>query len=83
LPFRVDDLVGAIRSVIDGTAVRTAVGSAGRYGGPMTVPSIRVGDEDPAGSASPPVGDHPGGEQAAEVPSSDRSMAASTNGGSR
>ena len=31
-PFRVDDLVGAIRSVLDGTATRTAVGSAGRYG---------------------------------------------------
>ncbi len=44
LPFRVDDLVGAIRSVLDGTVVRTSVGSAGRYGGPPTVPSIRIGD---------------------------------------
>ena len=43
LPFRVDELVGAVRSVIDGTATRTAVGSAGRNGGPMTVPSIQVG----------------------------------------
>jgi len=83
LPFRVDDLVGAIRSVIDGTAVRTAVGSAGRYGGPITVPSIRVGDEDPAGSAAPPVGEQPAGKQAAGASSSDRSTAASTNGGSR
>jgi 2-oxoglutarate ferredoxin oxidoreductase subunit alpha len=44
LPFRVDDLVAAVRSVIDGTATRTPVGSAGRYGGPPTVPSIRIGD---------------------------------------
>ncbi len=50
LPFRVDDLVAAIRSVLDGTATRTAVGSAGRYGGPPTVPSIQVGlDGDPDG----------------------------------
>ncbi|HEY5880036.1 MAG TPA: 2-oxoacid:acceptor oxidoreductase subunit alpha [Nakamurella sp.] len=45
LPFRVDDLVGAIRSVLDGTATRLAVGSAGRYGGSPTIPSIRIGDE--------------------------------------
>ena len=65
LPFRVDDLVGAIRSVIDGTVTRTAVGSAGRYGTPAAVPSILVGDPD------------------APEPEADRSMAASTNGGSR
>jgi 2-oxoglutarate ferredoxin oxidoreductase subunit alpha len=54
LPFRVDDLVAAIRSVLDGTATRTAVGSAGRYGGSPTIPSIRIGDEpEPSGDDGP------------------------------
>ena len=81
LPFRVDDLVGAIRSVIDGTLTRTAVGSAGRYGGPPTVPSILVGSDDATdatGAAAPEGGPAPDPE-----PVDDRSMAVSTNGGSR
>ncbi len=43
LPFRVDELVTAIRSVIDGSYVRTAIGSAGRLG-TFGVPMISVGD---------------------------------------
>ena len=78
LPFRVDDLIGAIRSVIDGTATRTAVGSAGRYGGPLTVPSIRVGDDD-SGSPDPTDPGPPPGDAA----SADQPMAVSANGGSR
>jgi 2-oxoglutarate ferredoxin oxidoreductase subunit alpha len=78
LPFRVDDLVGAIRSVIDGTAVRTAVGSAGRHGGPLTVPSIQVGDDDP-GSPDP---DDPGGSPD-EGAADEDALTLSTNGGSR
>jgi 2-oxoglutarate ferredoxin oxidoreductase subunit alpha len=78
LPFRVDDLVGAIRSVIDGTAVRTAVGSAGRHGGPLTVPSIQVGDDGP-GSPDP---DDPGGSPD-EGAADEDALTLSTNGGSR
>ncbi|WP_420123307.1 2-oxoacid:acceptor oxidoreductase subunit alpha [Nakamurella sp.] len=88
LPFRVDDLVGAIRSVIDGTVTRTAVGSAGRYGGPATVPSILVGADaaddtaaDPADRAEAAAPD--GGPAPDPGPVDGRSMAASTNGGSR
>ena len=46
LPFRVDELVTAIRSVIDGTFVRTSVGSAGRLG-TIGVPTIPIGADDP------------------------------------
>ena len=45
LPFRVDELVGAVRSVIDGTAVRTVIGTAGRFGTMHGVPTIEVGDD--------------------------------------
>ena len=50
LPFRVDELVGAVRGVIDGTATRTLIGSAGRMGtmttaGAPGVPTIQVGDD--------------------------------------
>ncbi|MET0865197.1 MAG: 2-oxoacid:acceptor oxidoreductase subunit alpha [Nakamurella sp.] len=48
LPFRVDELVAAVRSVIDGTAVRTKIGSAGRFGTMSGVPSIAVGIEESA-----------------------------------
>ena len=37
LPFRVDELVAAVNSVIDGSFVRTRIGSAGRFGS-MGVP---------------------------------------------
>jgi len=47
LPFRVDELVAAVRSVIDGTAVRTKIGSAGRFGSMNGVPTIEVGNQDP------------------------------------
>jgi 2-oxoglutarate ferredoxin oxidoreductase subunit alpha len=50
LPFRVDELVAAVRSVINGTAVRTKIGSAGRFGTMNGVPSIEVGIEDPSSS---------------------------------
>ena len=48
LPFRVAELMTAIRSVIDGTEQRTVIGTAGRYGTAVTttpngVPSIEVG----------------------------------------
>lgn len=81
LPFRVDDLVGAIRSVIDGTLTRTAVGSAGRYGGPPTVPSILVGSDD--GTDATDAAAPEGGPAPDPEPVDDRSMAVSTNGGSR
>ena len=50
LPFRVDELVGAVRGVIDGTATRTLIGSAGRMGtmttnGAPGVPTIQVGGD--------------------------------------
>ncbi len=45
LPFRVDELVAAISSVIDGSFVRTVVGSAGRFGS-MGLPTIPVGSDD-------------------------------------
>jgi hypothetical protein len=48
LPFRVDELVTAVRSVIDGTAVRTKIGSAGRFGTMNGVPTIEVGIQEPA-----------------------------------
>jgi len=54
-PFRVDDLVDAIRSVLDGTATRTAVGSAGRYGRSPTIPSIPIGDEPGSTDDAEPV----------------------------
>ncbi len=44
LPFRVDELVTAVRSVADGSYVRTSVGSAGRLG-TIGVPTIPVGDD--------------------------------------
>jgi hypothetical protein len=91
LPFRVDDLVAAITSVIDGTVTRTAVGSAGRNGGPMTVPSIQVGDDgdEDAVAASeragtpPAAGESAAGESADGGPPDGRTMATSVNGGSR
>ena len=43
LPFRVDELVAAVRSVLDGSYLRTAIGSAGRLGTPPAVPTIEVG----------------------------------------
>ncbi|MEP6563076.1 MAG: 2-oxoglutarate ferredoxin oxidoreductase subunit alpha, partial [Nakamurella sp.] len=46
LPFRVDELVAAVSSVIDGSAVRTVIGSAGRMGTVHGVPTIEVGDPD-------------------------------------
>jgi len=45
LPFRVDDLVAAVRSVLDGSYLRTAIGSAGRLGTPPAVPTIEVGTD--------------------------------------
>ncbi len=47
LPFRVDELVTAMLSVVDGTYVRTSIGSAGRLG-TIGVPTIAVGTADPA-----------------------------------
>lgn len=48
LPFRVADLEAAVRSVAEGTYVRTDVGSAGRYGpvGGGAVPTIEITGED-------------------------------------
>ncbi len=43
LPFRVDELVGAVRGVIDGTVTRTPIGAAGRMGTMHGVPTIEVG----------------------------------------
>jgi hypothetical protein len=73
----VDDLVGAIRSVLDGTATRTAVGSAGRYGGSPTIPSIPIGD-DPGSTEPGPADD----AEPALVPARAGTSPA-TNGGAR
>ena len=43
LPFRVDDLIDAVRAVLDGTAPRTRIGTAGAFG--TGVPTIEVGAE--------------------------------------
>jgi 2-oxoglutarate ferredoxin oxidoreductase subunit alpha len=82
LPFRVDELVGAVRSVIDGTAVRTVIGTAGRFGTMHGVPTIEVGDDpDPLERAADPG---PTAPSAAEliVPASEPATA-HTNGASR
>jgi 2-oxoglutarate ferredoxin oxidoreductase subunit alpha len=79
LPFRVDDLVGAIRSVVDGTATRTRIGTAGRYGGPATIPSIPVGEDDPPAAGPPPPDDH---DLLAAAPVNS-AAAATANGGPR
>jgi 2-oxoglutarate ferredoxin oxidoreductase subunit alpha len=55
LPFRVDELVAAVRSVVDGTFVRTKIGSAGRFGTMNGVPTIEVGIEDMATMPYDPV----------------------------
>ncbi|HEY5116556.1 MAG TPA: hypothetical protein VIJ00_13625, partial [Nakamurella sp.] len=57
LPFRVAELMTAIRSVIDGTEQRTVIGTAGRYGTTVTtspngVPSIEVGADTPSQDAA-------------------------------
>ena len=77
LPFRVDELVGAFRSVIDGTYVRTAIRSAGRVG-TIGLPTIPVGDpDDDDPGAAPGAADgadpqhHPEPEGAADVPAHD------------
>ena len=44
LPFRVDELVGAVRTVLDGTFTRTPISSAGRMGVLHGLPTIDVGD---------------------------------------
>ncbi|MEP6561058.1 MAG: 2-oxoacid:acceptor oxidoreductase subunit alpha [Nakamurella sp.] len=64
LPFRVDELVAAVRSVIDGTAVRTKVGTAGRFGTMHGVPTIEVGIDDPV-AAEEPLSVRPSGFPAA------------------
>jgi 2-oxoglutarate ferredoxin oxidoreductase subunit alpha len=79
LPFRVDDLVGAIRSALDGTITRTAVGSAGRYGAGPSIPSITVGDD-------PELADTPLDREPDPVPDQEPVPAGSgpaTNGGTR
>ncbi len=75
LPFRVDELVGAVRGVLDGTVVRTPIGTAGRMGIMHGVPTIEVGDELPEDPAVDPVVD-PGIDTAEPV-------SAGTNGASR
>ena len=45
LPFRVDELIAAVRSVLDGSYLRTEIGSAGRWGTPPAVPTIEVGTD--------------------------------------
>ncbi len=77
LPFRVDELVGAVRSVIDGTAVRTVIGTAGRMGVLHGVPTIEVGVEDPPTELLEDPDTDPGIEVAAEP------VTAGTNGASR
>jgi len=62
---------------MDGTVTRTAVGSAGRNGGPMTVPSIQVGDDVGDEDAVAPASERAG------TPPDGRTMATSVNGGSR
>jgi len=57
LPFRVAELMTAIRSMIDGTEQRTVIGTAGRYGTTVTtspngVPSIEVGADTPSQDAA-------------------------------
>jgi len=77
LPFRVAELMTALRSVIDGTEQRTVIGTAGRYGTSVTttpngVPSIEVGGDaadDPA--AQPFETDHEVELLSAEAPPGD------------
>jgi 2-oxoglutarate ferredoxin oxidoreductase subunit alpha len=85
LPFRVDELVGAVRSVIDGTAVRTVIGTAGRFGTMHGVPTIEVGDV-----LDPPSAAHPGEESDTDAADTDRPaepaahpVSAGTNGATR
>ncbi len=62
LPFRIDELVGAVRGVIDGTVVRTPIGAAGRMGVMHSVPTIEVGaelDEDPVVDSGIDTADEP------------------------
>jgi 2-oxoglutarate ferredoxin oxidoreductase subunit alpha len=80
LPFRVDDLVGAIRSVLDGTATRTAVGSAGRYGRSPTIPSIPIGD---GPTDDPPTDDPPTGQRDPAMVTAQAGTGPATNGGAR
>lgn len=75
LPFRVAELMTAIRSVIDGTERRTVIGTAGRNGTAVTttpngVPSIQVGAEDAAAdsAAQPFETDHEVELLSAEAP---------------
>jgi 2-oxoglutarate ferredoxin oxidoreductase subunit alpha len=80
LPFRVDELVTAVRSVIDGRYVRTSVGSAGRLGtiGVPTIPVGSDGDDDPtAPDAAHPDPDEPDNGLPADAP------VPSTNGAAR
>jgi 2-oxoglutarate ferredoxin oxidoreductase subunit alpha len=83
LPFRVDELVGAVRSVIDGTAVRTVIGTAGRFGTMHGVPTIEVGDDlDPLDrGAGPGAAEPPEAELIA--PKAGEPVTAHTNGASR
>jgi 2-oxoglutarate ferredoxin oxidoreductase subunit alpha len=87
LPFRVDELVGAVRSVIDGTAVRTVIGTAGRFGTMNGVPTIEVGEDiDPPDRGADP---RPAESGAAEPPAAElivpaaEPVPAHTNGASR
>ncbi|HEY5115091.1 MAG TPA: 2-oxoacid:acceptor oxidoreductase subunit alpha [Nakamurella sp.] len=78
LPFRVDELVGAVRSVLDGTFARTRIGTAGRFGTIPAVPTIEVGADPVTGSVA---GDQvPETEAAQEVP---QPVGAGTNGAAR
>jgi 2-oxoglutarate ferredoxin oxidoreductase subunit alpha len=70
LPFRVDELVAAVRGVLDGTAVRTPIGSAGRMGTLHSIPTIEVGAE-------------PEPEQHPEPDPDPESLVPATNGASR
>ncbi len=68
LPFRVAELMTAVRSVIDGTEQRTVIGTAGRYGtfvtrGTNGLPSIEVGgDSDEPFASDLPAAGRPGGD---------------------
>ncbi len=66
LPFRVDELVAAIRSVLDGTVTRTVVGTAGRFGTMAGVPTVEVGAELSLGTDDPDEPD-PNGPDLADL----------------
>ena len=80
LPFRVGDLTDAVRAVLDGSAPRTRIGTAGAFG--TGVPTIEVGAEiaaeDPGPGAVPAENpENPDNSEGLDVPAPVRNGASS------